>query len=214
MALNIPTASRTVLFDGTSLSQWHSRAGVNVPAQWKLLNDGSNAMEVVPQATPTDIQSNMKFDDLCVHVEYMTPPFPSTTTDTQRQGNSGVYLKSAYEMQILDTHLSPPLIDGCGAVYQVAPPLVVACNMFMVWNTYEIEFKSSGWDASGNKIRDAVFVSVTLNGKLVQRNVSLNPPGGFTQAGIADAPGPQPLLLQDHRDLVRFRNIWVYVPRY
>jgi hypothetical protein len=140
--------------------------------------------------------------------------FPSTTTDPQKQGNSGVYLKSAYEMQILDTHTSPPMIDGCGSVYKIQAPLVVACNMYLVWNTYEIEFKSSVWTGT-TRTKDATFVQVALNGKLVQMNVPLNVGAlGYTQAGIADAPGPQPIALQDHRDLVRFRNVWATVPHY
>jgi Domain of Unknown Function (DUF1080) len=213
---NPAPADKVVLFDGTTLANWHKLNMPGVPISWKLLPDGT--MQVVPSGTgqATQVQSNMTFDDVCVHVEYLTPVFPSTTTDVQKQGNSGVYLKSAYEMQILDTHNSPPLIDGCGAVYKVAPPLVVACNMYLVWNTYEIEFKSSVWDTSNppKKTKDAVFVRVALNGKLVQLNVDLNPAGGFTQAGIPDAPGPQPLGLQDHLDLVSFRNIWVTIPHY
>ena len=214
--LNPAASDKIVLFDGTSLAGWHKLGMPGVAVSWKLLPDGT--MQVVPSGTgqATQIQSNMKFDDVCVHVEYLTPVFPSTTTDVQKQGNSGVYLKSAYEMQILDTHNSPPLIDGCGAVYKVSPPLVVACNMYLVWNTYEIEFKSSVWDTSNppKKTKDAVFVRVALNGKLVQLNVDLNPAGGFTQAGIPDVAGPQPLGLQDHLDLVSFRNIWATIPRY
>jgi hypothetical protein len=203
-------SGRVVLFDGTSLDQWKNLK-TGGPAQWKLIGDGT--MEVVPLEPPTDIQSKMKFEDLCVHVEYMTPTYPSNVTGQQR-GNSGVFLKSAYEMQILDSIGKPPAIDSCGAVYSISAPLVVACNMELVWNTYEIEFKSSVWDAAGKKTKNAVFVSATLNGKLVQQNVDLNPAGGFTQAGQPDAPGPQPLMLQDHRNLVRFRNVWVKVPRY
>jgi hypothetical protein len=212
-SMNPNPADKIVLFDGTDLSQWHRLNEPTVPAQWKVLPDGT--MQVVPQATPTNIQTNMKFDDLCVHVEYMTPIYPSGV-DVQMQGNSGVYLKSAYEMQILDTHNLPPLIDGCGAVYKVSAPLVVACHQYLVWNTYEIEFKSSVWNQSTPpvKIKDAVYVQSVLNGLLVQKNVDLNPPGGFTQAGIPDAAGPQPLALQDHRDLVSFRNVWVTVPHY
>jgi hypothetical protein len=207
-------ADKIVLFDGTTLAGWHKENMPGVPIGWQLVAGG--AMQVVPSGTgqATEVQSDMKFDNLCVHVEYMTPVFPSTTTDVQKQGNSGVYLKSAYEMQILDTSKLGPLIDGCGAVYKVQAPLVVACNQYLIWNTYEIEFQSSVWDASGKKTKDAVYVRVALNGKLVQLNVDLNPPGGFTQAGIPDAPGPQPLGLQDHLDLVQFRNIWALVPKY
>jgi hypothetical protein len=207
------TADKIVLFDGTTLAGWHKQNMPGVPIGWMLVNGG--AMQVVPSGTgqAVEVQSDMKFDNLCVHVEYMTPTFASGV-DVQRQGNSGVYLRSAYEMQILDTSKLPPLIDGCGAVYKVSPPLVVACNQYLIWNTYEIEFQSSVWDASGKKTKDAVYVRVALNGKLVQLNVDLNPAGGTTQAGIPDAAGPQPLGLQDHLDLVQFRNIWATIPKY
>lgn len=200
---------RIVLFDGANMDQWRNLKTAG-PCQWKLIGDGS--MEVVPLEPPTDIQTVMTFEDLCVHVEYMTPTYPSSVTGQDR-GNSGVYLKRAYEMQILDSIGQPPAIDTCGAVYSISAPLVVACNMELVWNTYEIEFKSSVWNGN-QKTQNAVFVEAKLNGQVVQRNVDLNPAGGFTQAGQPDAPGPQPLMLQDHRNLVRFRNIWVKVPHY
>ena len=208
--MNPPAADRVVLFDGKDLSKWHKLNEPNTPAQWQVLASG--VMEVVPQTTPTNIQSNATFDDVCLHVEYKTPRF-SSGVDVQKQGNSGVYLKSAYEMQILDTHADAAFNQGCGAVYLVSAPKVVACNQFEVWNTYEIEFKSSGWQGT-TKTKNAVFAKVTLNGKLVQENVSLNPPGGYTEAGIPDKAGPQPVALQDHRELVQFKNIWAAVPHY
>ncbi|MDP9033814.1 MAG: DUF1080 domain-containing protein, partial [Myxococcota bacterium] len=207
--------NKVVLFDGTTLAGWHKLNQPGVPIQWKL--NGDKTMTVVPSGTgqATEVQSDLKFENLCVHVEYMTPQMASSFTGQQR-GNSGVYLKSAYEMQILDSYLLPPDINTCGAVYGISKPLVVACHQELVWNTYEIEFKSSVWSNASPpaKTANAEFVKVTLNGKIVQLNVPLNPPGGFTQAGIPDAPGPQPLGLQDHLDLVSFRNIWVRVPQY
>jgi Domain of Unknown Function (DUF1080) len=211
--MNPAAADKVVLFDGKDLSQWHRLNQPNTPAQWKVLPDGS--MEVVPQPTPTNIQSNAKFDDACLHVEYKTPTFASDA-GVQQQGNSGIYLKSAYEMQVLDTSKLGPLIDGCGAVYKVMQPLLVACLPYGEWNTYEIEFKGSVWDNSNppKKTQNASFVRVALNKKLVQQNVSLNPAAGFTEAGIPDVAGPQPIALQDHREPVDYRNVWVTVPRY
>jgi hypothetical protein len=211
--MNPDAADKKVLFDGKDLSQWHRLNQPGTPAQWKVLPDGS--MEVVPQPTPTNIQSNAVFDDVCLHVEYKTPSFASNA-GVQQQGNSGIYLKSAYEMQVLDTSKLGPLIDGCGAVYKVAPPLVVACLQYGEWNTYEIEFKGSVWDDSSppKKTQNAMFVRVALNKKLVQQNVSLNPAAGFTEAGIPDVAGPQPVALQDHREPVDYRNIWVTIPRH
>jgi Domain of Unknown Function (DUF1080) len=211
--MNPAPADKVVLFDGKDLSQWHRLNQPNTPAQWKVLPDGS--MEVVPQPTPTNIQSNAKFDDACLHVEYKTPTFASDA-GVQQQGNSGVYLKSAYEMQVLDTSKLGPLIDGCGAVYKVAQPLLVACLPYGEWNTYEIEFKGSVWDTAtpAKKTQNASFVRVALNKKLVQQNVPLNPAAGFTEAGIPDVAGPQPIALQDHREPVDYRNIWVSIPRH
>ncbi len=205
-------ADKIVLFNGTTLTGWHKQAMPGVAIDWMLLPDAT--MKVVPNATnqAVEVQSDMKFEDLCVHVEYLTPMWTSMyNANVQRHGNSGVYLKSAYEMQILDTHDMAPLNDGCGAAYKVQAPLVVACNMYGIWNTYEIEFKSSGWTGT-TKTKDAVFVRVALNGKIVQMNTDL--PLLVTQAGLPDQPGPQPLGLQDHLDTVSFRNIWVTVPHY
>jgi hypothetical protein len=206
---------KVVLFDGTSLSNWHKENEPTTPIQWTLNADGT--MTVVPSGTgvATLIQSNQKFDDLCVHVEYMTPMYPSSVTGQQR-GNSGVYLKSAYEMQILDSYGDPPDINTCGAVYSIMKPLVVACHMELIWNTYEIEFKSSVWNNATPpvKTQNAEFIKAALNGQIVQQDVPLNPAAGYTPAGIPDAPGPQPLGLQDHLCYVEFRNIWVRVPQY
>jgi hypothetical protein len=210
-----------VLFDGTAATyaMWHKENQPTVPIQWTLNADGT--MTVVPSGTgqATEIQSDMKFENLCVHVEYQTPHYDSSVTG-QLRGNSGVYLKSAYEMQILDSFGQPPDINTCGAAYSIAKPLVVACldntPTPPPWNIYEIEFKSSVWSTATPPVKtgNAEFLKCALNGQVVQLNTVENPPNGYTQAGVADAPGPQPLGLQDHLDLVSFRNVWVRIPQY
>jgi hypothetical protein len=197
---------RTVLFDGTSLDQWTALAGG--PAPWTL-DTAEKVVEVKPSSG--NIQTKLTFEDLCVHLEYLTPMYPSSVTGQER-GNSGVYLKSAYEMQVLDSFGQPAANNTCGAVYGVQAPLTVACNEELVWNTYEIHFEGSEWTGN-DKSKNARIVSATLNGKLVQQNVELNPPNNSTQAGVPDAPGPKPLMLQDHNNPVRFRNIWIRVPK-
>lgn len=199
---------RITLFDGSTLSGFrNSTTGGAAP--WRLVGDGS--MEVVPSNPSTNVETVMEFEDLCLHLEYQTPMYPANVTGQQR-GNSGIYFKRSYEMQVLDTYGQPPAIDGCGAVYGISAPLEVACNMQLVWNTYEIEFKASRWDGSGAKTENAVFVSATLNGTVVQRSVELDVTS--TTAGEPDASGPGALMLQDHGNPVRFRNIWAKVPRY
>jgi hypothetical protein len=166
--------------------------------------DGS--MLVVPGTG--DIITKQKWEDVFVHVEYKTPMLPASVGGQDR-GNSGVYLKGMYELQVLDTYGQPPQNDGCGAVYEVSAPLVVACFKEEIWNVYDIEFKAPDYDAGGTKLSNAVVVSAKLNDILVQTNVTVP---GTTRAGLPEAPGPAGLMLQDHSNRVWFRNIWV-IPR-
>jgi hypothetical protein len=201
----MPEEDRIVLFDGTDLDEWVS-VNNGGPIGWQLAADGS--MVVTPGAG--NIITRQEFEDVFVHVEYKTPTFPPNVTG-QARGNSGVYLKGSYELQVLDSAADPPLLDGCGAIYNISAPLVVACNPQEVWNTYEIEFRAPRFDNQGNKLPDgnARVLSATLNGVLVQDDVEVN---RATEAGRPEVPGPAGIMLQDHGNLVAFRNIFV-IPR-
>jgi hypothetical protein len=191
-----------VLLDGTNLDEWQSVGGGD--AAWELPGDGT----MVVASGSGNIETRRTFEDLFVHVEYKTPAFPPNVTGQDR-GNSGVYLNSMYELQVLDSFGLPPAIDGCGAIYNVSVPSSTACFAQEVWNTYEIEFRTARWDAQGNKIAQARVLSALLNGVLVQEDVDIP---NSTGSGKPEAPGPEPLMLQDHGNRVAFRNIWV-IPR-
>jgi hypothetical protein len=198
--------NRIVLSDGTdeTFNSWISvrNGGAN---PWT--NNGDGTMTV---ATNTgDIISEQTFQDVFVHVEYVTPRITSAGGGQER-GNSGIYMKGSYEVQILDTFGLEASNDGCGAIYGVSQPLVVACNQEEVWNTYEIEFRANACE-NGQKTASANFVEVTLNDILVQQNVTVD---GTTQAGQPESCDPKGILLQDHSSIlpVSFRNIWV-IPR-
>jgi hypothetical protein len=197
------TAARLVLFDGTGLDEWRPSGG-NGQAPWQVLGDGT--MVVAPGSG--NIATRRTFEDLFVHVEYKTPPFPANVTG-QARGNSGVYLNNRYELQILDSFGLPPAVDGCGAIYLLRAPASTACYAQEVWNTYEIEFRAARWDANGNKTANARVLSTFLNGVLVHENVDIP---NSTGLGEREVPGARPLVLQDHGDRVSFRNIWV-IPR-
>jgi hypothetical protein len=199
--------NKVVLFDGTpeTFKSWASVRDGSKDNPWT--NNGDGSMTV--KTNTGDIISKQKFQNAFVHLEYKTPKITSAGGGQER-GNSGVYLKGSYEMQVLDTYGLPPAIDGCGALYSIKAPLVVACKKEDEWNTYEIEFKANVC-TNGAKTANAEFVDVKLNGMQVQKNVVAD---HFTQAGQAESCDPKGLMLQDHSSIlpVSFRNIWV-IPR-
>ncbi len=192
-----------MIFDGTNLNEWVSVRNGG-PCPWQLVGDGSMLVAV----GTGDIITKKKWQDVFVHIEYKTPMLPANVTGQDR-GNSGVFLKGSYEMQVLDSYGLPPQIDGCGSVYGINPPLVVACTKEETWNVYDIEFKAETYNPQGQKTTNARIVSAKLNGQLVQQNVDVP---GTTRAGLPETNGPNGLMLQDHSNRVWFRNIWV-IPR-
>ena len=107
-----------VLFDGTGLDGWRSEDGG--PARWKV-QDG--AMISVPESGY--LFTLRPFGDVQLHLEWAAP-LPVEGSG-QGRGNSGVYLMSKYEVQVLDSYRNDTYPDGqAGAVYGQYPPLVNA----------------------------------------------------------------------------------------
>lgn len=192
-----------VLFDGKSLGAWRSAADAAQPARWKV---AEGWMEVVPGTG--NIQTVQGFGDVQLHVEWMAP-LP-VEGDGQDRGNSGVFLMSTYEIQVLDSYDNPTYADGCtGAIYGQYPPLVNPSRPPGEWQTYDVIFRRPRFDANGNVTRKAQM-TILFNGILVQDNVELTGPTAHKDRPPYRAhPDRLPLILQDHHDLVRFRNIWV-----
>ncbi len=95
----------TVLFDGQDLSQWVDKDGK--PAKWKVEN---GYMEV---ADAGNIFSREAFGDCQLHVEF-SEPSPGEG-ESQERGNSGVFLMSKYEIQVLDSFENKTYADGQAA---------------------------------------------------------------------------------------------------
>ncbi|MCB9899293.1 MAG: ThuA domain-containing protein [Planctomycetes bacterium] len=169
-------------------------------AGWKALPDGS--LEVVPGAG--DIVSHDTFGDALVHVEFMTPELDPSVTG-QARGNSGVYVAGRYEVQVLDSYGLAPGMGDCAAIYGVEVPAVNACRRPGRWQSYDIRYTAPRFDAAGAKTADA-RLSVWHNGRLVHDDTDVPGP---TAGGDAEAAADGPLLLQDHGNLVRYRNVWV-----
>jgi hypothetical protein len=190
-----------VLFDGKDLSHWHGENGG--PAKWKVERGYA---EVVKGAG--SISSQEKLGSCQLHLEWATP-LPATGT-SQERGNSGVFLMGKYEIQVLDSYNNKTYADGqAAAIYGQYPPLVNACRPPGQWQTYDIIFRRPLFVSGGKLVRPA-RVTVLHNGVLVQDNVELTGPTAHGQRPPYQShPDRLPLILQDHGDPVRYRNIWV-----
>jgi hypothetical protein len=196
-----PPSDAIVLFDGKDLSKWHGRDGS--PAPW-VVEDG--AMVVKPKTG--DISTRESFGDVQLHIEWATPG--EIKGEGQGRGNSGVFLMSRYELQILDSYQNPTYFHGqAGAIYKQYAPLVNASRKPGEWQTYDIIFRAPRFDSNG-KLLEPAMMTAFHNGVLIQYHEEIK--GTTTHVGAPKYephPPEQPLRLQDHGDLVRFRNIWI-----
>ncbi len=138
-----------------------------------------------------------------MHIEFLVPYMPSARG--QGRGNSGVYLQSRYEVQILDSFGLEGAFNECGALYrQRAPDLNMAFPP-LSWQTYDITFHAPVFDVCGNKCRFG-RLTVLHNGVAVQNDIRIQTKTG---AGQPEGPSVLPIKLQNHGNPVQFRNIWL-----
>lgn len=196
-----PPSDAVLLFGSKDLGAWESDKGG--PAKWKV---GDGFFEVAPGAG--NIRTRQVFGDCQLHVEWASPNPPNG--EDQDRGNSGVYLMSLYEIQVLDSYQNKTYPDGqAAAVYGQYPPLVNASRPPGEWQTYDIIWHGPRFDSQG-KLLAAATVTVIHNGVIVQDHVALTgPTEHMMRPPYKPHAEKMPLMLQDHHDPVRFRNIWV-----
>jgi len=200
-----------VLFDGKRLDAWEPVRADGHP--WKI-EDGAMVIIPTPSGPTCDQQTKQAFGDVQLHLEFREPA--DAKGQGQGRGNSGVFFMGLYELQILDSVNNPTYVNGQNAsVYKEHAPLVNASRAPGEWQTYEVVFIAPRFGADGVLLSPA-RMTVFHNGVLVQHDVALTgpTPNGPTY-NMATLPPYKahadklPLLLQDHRNPVAFRNIWI-----
>ncbi len=149
-----------------------------------------------------------------MHLEFRPPA--ETPGDGQDRGNSGVFFMGLYELQILDSYQNPTYANGQNAaVYKEHAPWSTPRGRLGKWQTFDAIFLAPRFADDGRLLRPARLTTFH-NGVLVHYDVVLTgpTPNGptFHQPNLppyAAHPSKLPLLLQDHRHPVAFRNIWV-----
>ncbi len=202
-------------FNGTNLEGWKTKGPVE-QSKWTVGSakvDPANprllAVEPAPEGqghlvTPAghgyDIYSEAQFGDCTVQVEVMVP----------QGSNSGIYLMGEYEIQVLDSFGRQRVGPGdIGGIYGAKAPAVNAARSPGEWQQFVIEFRAPRF-AGGQKVANARFVKVTLNGQVIHENVEVQKPtrGGVT--GQEHAVGP--IMFQGDHGPVAYRNLKITVP--
>ena len=193
-----PPSDAIVLFDGTDFSEWVSTNG---DVRWKIKNG-------VMVATNTgNLRTRRSFGDCQLHIEWATPDVVEGSG--QKRGNSGVFLMDKYEVQMLDSYDNVTYPDGqAAAVYGQHPPLVNASRGPGQWQSYDIVFRRPHFNKRG-KLRRPATITLLHNGVVVQNQQAILGPTSVPVPKYKAHADALPISLQDHRNPMRFRNIWV-----
>lgn len=192
-----PPPGAIVLFDGSGVDEWVNGRIVD----GNLLAPGT--------------ESKRRFWGIQAHVEFRTPFMP--TAAGMARGNSGVYVKKEWEVQIVDSfgwdseNRKFERLSGtarCAGIHEMVAPMLNMSYPPLTWQTFDIEFTAARFDEAGRKIAPAMM-SVRHNGVLVHDRYVLPPVGPGEDPKKSKDREPGPLLLQDHKNPVRFRNVWV-----
>lgn len=144
--------------------------------------------------------SKFKHQSGTLHIEFQIPFGPLVPS----RGNSGVYLQSRFEVQMLDSFGLKPHNHECGGIPSIKEPDINMSFPPLSWQTYDIDFTAAQF-TNGQKTKNA-RMTVRHNGVVVHDNVEL--PHATTSSPLPEGPEPGPINLQDHNSEVRYRNIW------
>jgi len=162
------------LFNGRDLTGWHVLGANEWEADNGILRNKKSGGNLVTDA---------KFTDFTLHVEFRYP----------QGGNSGIYLRGRYEVQVADTG-GELEVGSLGAVYGFLEPSDPAAKKPGEWQTFDVTLVGR-------------MVTVVLNGTTIIANREIPGPTGAALDSDEGAPGP--LLLQGDHTAIEYRNLTI-----
>jgi hypothetical protein len=178
---------RLKLFDGNSLDGWRlveSEAVNGWSAHDGILVNTQTQEEGAPHKDYGNLRTVAEFEDFTLHAETRVP----------KDGNSGIYLRGIYEVQIFDSYGKPLDSHNMGAIYSRVKPTVNAEKPAGEWQTLDITYVQR-------------HVTVVLNGtKIIDNQPILGPTGGALWPEV-DRPGP--IYLQGDHTGIEYRDLYL-----
>ena len=164
------------LFNNRDLTGWHPRD------EGRTAWTAQNGMLVIGRGG-ADLITDEKFQDFILRCDYMIP----------KDGNSGVYLRGRYEIQVLDDFDKKTTdMHGNGSIYGKIAPAQFASRPAGEWQTVEAKLV-------GNR------VTVVLNGVKIIDDQLIEGVTGAALDDKVDEPGP--IMLQGNHGPVAYRNV-------
>jgi hypothetical protein len=162
------------LFNGRNLDGWHPQKPNN---QWVAENG------ILKSPKPgTNIITDQKFNDFKLHIEFRYP----------EGGNTGIYLRGRYEVQVEDSKGKEPASIYLGGIYGFLTPNENVAKSPGEWQTYDITL-------IGRR------VTIIANGKAIITDQIIP---GITGGAIDSKEGePGPIMLQGDHKPADYRNI-------
>ncbi|MHC4166876.1 MAG: 3-keto-disaccharide hydrolase [Planctomycetota bacterium] len=174
-----------VLFDGTGLDQW-KLTNPRQKSGWSIKDGVLDNNPAQPEGGRHISYGNLRtvdeFEDFKLDLE----------VNVQKGGNSGVYLRGIYEVQISDSYGRNLDSHNMGGIYSRIKPTVNA------------EKPAGQWQTMSMTLMDR-HATVVLNGKTIIDNQPLL---GCTGGALtSDEFKPNPIYLQGDHSAISYRNI-------
>jgi hypothetical protein len=203
-----------LVFNGENLDEWTAKKGSGKANKWiagkaivsasdpRQLEKAQGTGEMInlspAHGESQDFYSRATFGDCRIEVEVMVP----------KGSNSGIYVMGEYEVQVLDSFGKMKVGNGdIGAIYGGFAPPVNASKAPGQWQQFVIDWRAPRFDSTGQKIANAEFLKVELNGQILHKNLVMTGP---TPGGITGKEAPTgPLMFQGNHGPVAYRNIVV-----
>ena len=173
------------LFNGKDLTGWKlvnekQKNGFSVVEG--ILTNNPVQVEGQPHISYGNLRTEQVFEDFNLKLEVNVPV----------DGNSGIYLRGMYEIQVSDSYKKGLDPHNMGGVYSRICPVVSAEKPAGEWQSFDITLCDR-------------HITVILNGiKIIDNKPVFGPTGG---ALTSDVFAPGPIYLQGDHRAVQYRNI-------